>query len=166
MPDERTDQAREAADYGLAVGAVAAGLAVYQSTGSKTAVLTAISRSRVLVPVVAVPAPDGAQSTTQMATVLLTGRDGRKALLAFSSLEALTRWRPDARPVPRPTASAARAAVNEGAAALLLDVAGPVRLALDGEDLHNLAAGLVLVDVGTGHAWAAAGTASDWYPRR
>lgn len=156
MPDDGDD-------HGQSDPAVAAALATYAATGSAAAAFAALSRSRVLVPVVAEATPHEPQSSTHMATVLLTGRDGRQALLAFTGLESLARWRSDARPVPRPAAEAARAAVAEGAAALLLDVAGPVPLAVEGDDLHSFAAGLVLIDTGTGHAWAVPAEDPGWY---
>ena len=138
-------------DRGDADPAVVEGLARYDATGSPAGALGALSRGRVLVPVVPVPSSSG---TTDMATVLSTGRDGRTALLAFTSVATLQRWRPDARPVPRSTAEAAAAALAQGAAALLIDVAGPVTLAVTGRDLEHLAAGLLLVETAEGHAWA------------
>ena len=62
-----------------------------------------------------------------MASVLMRGSDGRLALLAFTGLEAMRRWNPDARPVPVPARTAALAAIQDGAEALLIDLAGPVR---------------------------------------
>ncbi len=53
--------------------------------------------------------------SSDMAAVLLTGRDGRRALLAFTGLEPLARWRPDARPVPVTARDAARAALADDA---------------------------------------------------
>ena len=91
-----------------------------------------------------------------MATVMMTGADGRQALLAFSALETLQRWRPDARPVPVWAREAASAALGEGATALLLDLAGPVRVVVETDDLRHLAAGDELVAVGGSWAWTAA----------
>jgi len=139
-------------DHGNADPAVVAALASYAEGGSAAAALAALSRSRVLVPVVPVASPSGA--ATDMATVLSTGRDGRTALLVFTSLAAMRRWQPDARPVPRPTHDAAAAALGQGAAALLLDVSGPVSMVITGRDLEHLAAGLLLVETAGGHAWA------------
>jgi hypothetical protein len=149
-----------ALDGGGADPIVTAALAKYAATGSAADALTGLSRSRVLVPVIAVPTGETPRAATQMATVLVTGRDGRRALLAFSGLDTLRRWRPDARPVPHPTATAARAAIAQDAAAIVLDVAGPVPFTVEGEDLRHLAAGLVLIDTGAGHAWGRPVTAS------
>ena len=115
-----------------------------------------------LVPVVAVGGGEedvaspavGLAKEADMSAVLMQGRDGRRALLAFSSLQHLTRWDAEARPVPVAAAEAARAAISEGAAALLLDVAGPVPFVLSGDDLAQLAAGRVLVPAGASYAWA------------
>ena len=38
--------------------------------------------------------------SSDLATVLMRGSDGRLALLAFAGLDALHRWDADARPVP------------------------------------------------------------------
>src|SRR5690348_13561226 len=76
--------------------------------------------------------------TSDMATVLLTRPDGRTGLLAFTSTEALGAWRADARPVPVTARTAARAALQDGADALVIDVAGPRTFGVDGEDLVAL----------------------------
>ena len=56
----------------------------------------------------------------------LIGRDGRAAVLAFTGLDTLARWRPDARPVPAEADRVWRAAVADGCA-VVIDVAGPGR---------------------------------------
>jgi hypothetical protein len=97
-------------------------------------VLAALAEARLLVPVVAElgeseVGPDGLSrdKSSDMATVLMRGPDGRLALLAFTGLEAMHRWDPTARPVPVPARTAALAAMQDGAEALLIDLAGPVR---------------------------------------
>jgi hypothetical protein len=97
-------------------------------------VLAALAEARLLVPVVAElgeseVGPDGLarDKSSDMATVLMRGPDGRLALLAFTGLEAMHRWDPAARPVPVPARTAALAAMQDGAEALLIDLAGPVR---------------------------------------
>jgi hypothetical protein len=52
--------------------------------------------------------------------------------------------------VPVTTATAATAAVQDGAEALLVDLAGPASYVVDGEDLTRLAAGWRLVALGEG----------------
>jgi hypothetical protein len=75
-----------------------------------------------------------------MALPTLVGRDGRLAVLAFTCLDSLTRWRPDARPVPVPADRVWQAGAQE-ASAVVIDVAGPVPLAVDGARLAALAGG-------------------------
>ena len=122
--------------------------------------LQVLQGARLLVPVVAVLGEVeyddqglAHDKTSDMATVLLTGKDGRSALLAFTGQETLTRWDPAARPVPVPAGRAAEAAVQDGASALVVDVAGPVPFVVGVEDLRALAQGLVLVALSEGYGW-------------
>ncbi|WP_345272465.1 SseB family protein [Nocardioides nanhaiensis] len=146
-------------DVGLA-RALAALAADPDALELKAAALGALATARLLVPVVAVlgeveVGPDGLarDKSSDMATVLLTGADGRTALLAFSGTATLQQWRADARPVPVAAQLAAQTALQEGAAAIVLDVAGPTRLVLEGADLQAVAAGARLVRVGEELAW-------------
>jgi len=135
-------------DDGAAEPAVLAALTAYAAgQGSEHAALTALARSRLLVPVVAVPAGEqaeaddqGSEKSTEMALPTMVAQDGSRAILAFTCLEALQRWRSDARPVPVPAASAWLAGTQE-ADAVVVDVAGPITLAVDGARLAALAAG-------------------------
>jgi hypothetical protein len=122
--------------------------------------LAVLQQSRLLVPVVAVlgevehdEAGLAHDKTSDMATVLMRGNDGRMALLCFTGAQPLRRWNPEGRPVPVAARDAARAAVHDGADALLLDVAGPVSFVVEGEDLRALADGFVVADVGGRAAW-------------
>ena len=122
-------------DTGAADAALADALSAYGADpASEPDVLAALPGARLLVPVVAVlgeveVGPDGLRrdKTSDMAAVLMQGADGRTALLAFTSVDAMRRWDPEARPVPVSAATAAQAALQDGAEALLIDVAGPVR---------------------------------------
>ena len=122
--------------------------------------LEALQGARLLVPVVAVlgeveVGEDGLarDKSSDMAAVLLTGRDGRTALLSFTHTASMQAWDPEARPVPVRAQLAAQAAMQEGAAALLVDVAGPARLVVEGVDLEGLARGWRLARVGDQVAW-------------
>jgi type III secretion system (T3SS) SseB-like protein len=133
-------------DRGAADPRLTTVLAAYQAgQASEQAALAALAAARLLVPVIAVLA-DGATASGQsdkdseMMLPTLIGRDGRPAVLAFTGLDALARWRPDARPVPAEADRVWRAAVGEGCA-VVIDVAGPVPLAVDGARLAALAAG-------------------------
>lgn len=152
-----------AGDAGEAAADVAAALAAYASApDDRHAATTAVlQHARLLVPVVAVAGEvehddrgRARDKTSDMATVLMRGQDGRTALLAFTGLESLRRWDPRARPVPVPAARAAEAARADGASAVVVDVAGPVMFVLEGDDLRSLADGFTLVELGGRFGWA------------
>lgn len=150
-----------AGDDGSADPVVAAALTDYAADpGNRTAALAALQDSRVLVPVMAVLGEVeydekglAHDKTSDMATVLITGRDGRTALLSFTSAGSLAAWNPEARPVAAELRKAALSAIQDGADALLVDVAGPVLFAVEGDELRALAEGLVLRPVVGGWAW-------------
>jgi len=126
-------------DAGEPDPALTAALTAYAADPAREPeVLAALAEARLLVPVVAElgeseTGADGLvrDKSADMATVLMRGADGRLALLAFTGLDAMHRWDPDARPVPVPAPTAALAAMQDGAEALLIDVAGPVAYAVD-----------------------------------
>jgi hypothetical protein len=151
-------------DDGSAAPEVTGALAAYaDDPATYREALSVLQDARLLVPVVAVlgeveagadgPARD---KTSDMATVLMTSSTGRTALMAFTSAEAMRRWRADSRPVPVPVPQAARAALQDGADALLVDVAGPVMLVVEQHELQALADGFRLVRMGGRLAWAKA----------
>ena len=148
------DDGSVAPDVTAALTDYAAGEATYAET------LAVLQRSRLLVPVVAVAGEVeyderglARDKTSDMATVLLTGRDGRTALLAFTGAEPLRQWDPEARPVPVAAALAARSAAQDGAEALVIDVAGTTRFVIEGDDLTAVAEGWTLARVGERTAW-------------
>ena len=75
------------------------------------------------------------------------------ALLGFTGTAPLQAWQADARPVPVSLRDAAQAAVHDGADALVLDLAGPVPFAIEGDDLQKVAEGWQLATVGPRTAW-------------
>ena len=135
-----------AGDTGEADANLATALASYsRNEATYGDVLLALQDARLLVPVVAmlgeVEYDDRGlahDKTSDMAAVLMRGADGRLALLAFTSTDALAAWNPEARPVPVAAKLAAQSAVQEEAAALVLDVAGPITLVVEGDDLIAL----------------------------
>jgi hypothetical protein len=146
-------------DDGSTPQPLADALTVYREDpdGGYLPALAALCTSRLLVPVVAVlgeVARDEAglafDKTSDMAAVLLRRPDGRQALLAFTSTRALTAWDPEGRPVPVTSSTAALSAVQDGADALLVDVDGPVRLVVEGDDLTAMAQGWRLVRLDDG----------------
>jgi hypothetical protein len=139
-------------DQGDADTAVSAALAAFAAgAGTEQAALTALAEARLLVPVVPVVADDRAEDddpvpgdrsekASEMAMPAIVGRDGRRALPAFTCLEALHRWQPGARPVPVPARGVWQSAVQESSA-VIIDIAGPVPLAVEGARLAALASG-------------------------
>lgn len=138
-----------AGDDGSADPALAGALAEHAAGAlSSHDVVAALAGARLLVPVVAVldEAEVGADGLrrdkdSHMATVSLLNPDGRRGLLAFTSTVTLAAWQSDARPVAATSQRVAQAALQEGADAVLLDVAGPVRFPIEGAALQALAAG-------------------------
>ena len=152
-----------AGDDGAVPAEVAAALAAYADSPESlhSATLSVLQHARLLVPVVAVLGEVeydeqglAHDKTSDMATVLMTGRDGRTALLAFTGHEPLARWDPEARPVPVTAARAAEAARQDGADAIVVDVAGPTLFVVEGEDLELLATGATLVEISGRYGWA------------
>ena len=126
--------------------------------------VAALCEDRLLVPVVATATRMGemvaglpSDKEAEMSVVTLQAQDGRRALLAFTGLDALRVWQPNARPVPVTIDRAAQTAQNEGLTAVLIDVAGPHALVIEGDVLGELAAGRRLVDLSDGEfGWATA----------
>ncbi len=148
-------------DDGSVPAGVAEALGGYDAGGTDhRPALAVLQHARMLVPVVAVAgeveydeAGRPREKTSDMAVVLITGQDGRRALLAFTGQEPMRRWDPAARPVPVTFADAARAARQEGADAVVVDVAGPVLFVVEGDDLGSLAQGDRLARLGEQWAW-------------
>jgi SseB protein N-terminal domain len=110
--------------------------------GSERAALTTLASSRLLVPVVATLTEQNGpgEKAAEMAMPTLIGLDGRRAIPAFTCLDSMRRWRADARPVPVAAGHLWRAATADGCA-VVIDVAGPVPLAVEGARLAALADG-------------------------
>jgi hypothetical protein len=150
-----------AGDDGAADPALAAALASYARGATPyVEVLAALQDARLLVPVVAVLGEVEVDErglahdkSSDMAAVLITRPDGRRGLLAFTGTGPMQAWDPEARPVPVAARLAAQAAVQDGAEALVVDLAGPVRVAVQGEDLRALASGWRLTRIGDRSGW-------------
>ena len=156
-------------DDGVADPAARRALAASVREPGTTTYLRAVASlcaTRVLVPVVAtatrtatVEAGRGAglssDKEADMSVVMLQAADGRRALLGFTGLDALKAWNAQARPVPVTLDLAAQTARAEGVDTVLVDVAGPHPLAIDGEVLDGLAQGHRLLEVAEGEfGWA------------
>jgi hypothetical protein len=118
-------------DTGKADPALVAALA----TGRSDEIGPELLRGRLLVPVLAEPGAGDAE----MSVPALVATGGQRALPVFSSTDALLAWQPDARPVPMAGARVFAAAVEEGYAGVVVDVAGPVAYTVTGPTLAALA---------------------------
>ncbi|MFJ3958727.1 SseB family protein [Arthrobacter sp. NPDC090010] len=105
--------------------------ALRDGVGGEDAVLAALSKARVFIPIVAQLAEEAeghdglhADKQADMALVTIKAPDGRMALPVFSSAAALEAWHPEARPVASYAARAALSAVSERAQLMVLDPAG------------------------------------------
>ncbi|MBB2911669.1 hypothetical protein FHS43_002942 [Streptosporangium becharense] len=135
-------------DDGSVAASVSSALAAFAAGTAQTGeVVAALSGARLLVPVVALlkESEVGAhglrqEKESEMALPKLVGADGREAVPAFTGVESLRLWRPDARPIQATTLQVCQAAVQENAAAVVVDVAGPVPFVIEGAFLRALAA--------------------------
>ena len=120
-------------------------LALRAQFASPTAVLVQqLQTTRLLVAVVTVRnevQEEATDKSSHLATVSMINAAGQKGLLAFTGVDSLTKWDPAARPVPVLGAEAAQSALDDGAKALVIDVAGPHRYVVTGPALLELAAG-------------------------
>jgi hypothetical protein len=132
-------------------------LAIVNAQETAAAYLRAVASlcgDRILVPVVATATRLGqttggltSDKEGEMAVVLLQAHNGRRAMLGFTGLDSLQAWQAEtARPVPVTLDIAARTARAEGAVALVIDIAGPDSLVIEGEVLDKLAAGHRLLE--------------------
>lgn len=117
---------------------------------SPVGVIRSLRGARLLTSVVAVldsAGADGEEKDSHMAVVSMLNAAGERGLLAFTGVDALVAWNPDARPVPALGRDVARAALDDGATAVVIDVSGPRMVAVTGRLLHVLADDLDLAAV-------------------
>ncbi|MFC0581453.1 SseB family protein [Micrococcoides hystricis] len=115
-------------DDGLADPDLVAGVDEFHRTGDEAAVVAGLAQAKVyaaVTPTVVAPV-EGAHGLVgdkeaDVALITLSANDGRQTLPIFSSVERLTSWHPDARPVVVYAPRAALAAVSEKAELMVLD---------------------------------------------
>ncbi len=116
--------------------------------------VAALCTTRFLLPIVAVGDDGGAgpdpDRHAEMRAVQLAAPDGSTGLPAFTGLDALLRWRPDARPVPCRLDELAVTAAEQRSAAILIDIAGPHPLVIEAGLIAELARGRRLVELDDG----------------
>jgi hypothetical protein len=79
--------------------------------------------------------------TQELSIVTVAGPDGRKVLPAFTSVQTLAAWDPQARPVPAAGPRVALAAVSEQTELIVIDPASPTEFVLRRPAVFALAQG-------------------------
>lgn len=134
-------------DDGAADPRLAAALCAYDgSDETRAEALAAFAGARVFVAITATStaehvAPESglrAESSAEMALVSLVASDGARAIPSFTDATTLVAWRVDFRPVPVQGRDLARAALDDGAAAVLLDPTGAA-VVVRRDDLTSMA---------------------------
>jgi hypothetical protein len=80
------------------------------------------------------------EKASDMAMPTLIGLDGRRAIPAFTCTESMRAWQADARPVPVHASRVWEAATGDDCA-VIIDVAGPVPIPVEGVRLDALGRG-------------------------
>jgi hypothetical protein len=136
-------------DEGSADPRLAAVLAAYDgSAPARAGAIAALAEARVFVAITATSTAEHiepgsglrAESSAEMALVSLVASDGERAIPAFLDVAGVVGWRAGYRPVPVEGRRLARAAVDDGAAAVLLDPTGAA-VVVRRDDLIAMAAG-------------------------
>ncbi|MEY2900284.1 MAG: hypothetical protein RL247_450 [Actinomycetota bacterium] len=116
------------------------------------AVVDALGAARILIPLIAHAGDYGltddgrvVEKTQELSVVHVEGPDGRPVAPVFSSVAALTAWKPDARPIPVDAARAAIAAASDGLASMILDPGAKLAFSLRRGALRCLAQSLPYV---------------------
>ncbi|RKR74473.1 SseB family protein [Frondihabitans australicus] len=146
----RTFQAHDTAyagDDGSADPALLTALRAF-SAGEvgEAAVVDALRGARLLIPLLAHAGDEGVNEhgvtvdkTQELAIVTVQGPDGRAVLPAFTSVDTLRAWDPQARPVPAESRRVAVAAAGEGTQLMVLDPASATEFGLRRPALWALA---------------------------
>ena len=123
-------------DDGSAPAAYLSAVTALRAGEQSLAELVDVVRScRFLIPLVAVAGEAGltanglvVDKTQELSIITVAGPDGRPLLPVFSSVDAMRRWRPDARPVPADAVRVALAAASEQTDRIVIDPRSPESL--------------------------------------
>jgi hypothetical protein len=124
-------------DDGLADPALVAAIRAVADGASQSAVVDALRTARLLIPLVAEAGDVGhtdtgrlVDKTQELSIVTVAGPDGRAAMPAFTSVDAMRAWDPTARPVPVESRRVAMAAASEETQLVVLDPTAPTEFVL------------------------------------
>lgn len=121
-----------AGDDGTAPAAYTKALRAFRA-GERSAsdLIDVVRECRFLIPLVAVAGEEGENAdgvridkTQELSIITVAGPDGRPILPVFSSVDAMQRWRADARPVPASATRVALAAASEQTDRVIIDARG------------------------------------------
>ena len=103
----------------------------------EASVVAIVRTSRLLVPLVARAGAigtnlkgDRVDKSQELSIVTVSGPDGRNVLPVFTSVDAMSSWNPNARPVPVDAARVALAAAAEGTDLVVVDPTSPTEFVL------------------------------------
>ncbi|MEO7147458.1 MAG: SseB family protein [Terrimesophilobacter sp.] len=127
-----------AADDGSAPAELLAAIdAFHNGTAGLELVVDQVRTCRLLIPLVAKAGEEGVNDhgvtidkTQELSIVTVSGPDGRNVLPVFSSVEAMSSWNPQARPVPASGPRIALAAANENTDLVVIDPTSPSEVAI------------------------------------
>lgn len=102
---------------------------------TRQGLVVAISQSRLLLPL----REQKTNAGNEMVQVTFTSRDGRRAILAFTSLESLTKFDPLARPLVKTSKDLALEALEQNYDGILLDINDEHKIALTLSDIASIA---------------------------
>ncbi|GAA4058908.1 SseB family protein [Agromyces indicus] len=107
--------------------------------GGQADVVAAFGGTRLLIPLLAELGDGGTEvgahghavdKSQELSIVTVEGPDGRRVLPVFASVEAMSRWNPEARPVPADGVRVALAAADDGTELVVLDPGSPTEFVL------------------------------------
>lgn len=134
------DSNPHAADDGSAPAELADVLRRFHAgEAGQAAVVDVFGRSRLLIPLLAELGDGDAEvgahglavdKSQELSIVTVEGPDGRRVLPVFSSVAAMSRWNPAARPVPADGVRVALAAADDGTDLIVLDPGSETEFAL------------------------------------
>jgi hypothetical protein len=111
-------------------------------------VVAALHPERLLVPLIAEAGDEGVgpygqkvDKTQELSIVTVAGPDGRSVLPVFTSVDAMRRWDPQARPIPIQASRIALAAASEGTPLVIVDPGSDTQLVVRAPAFRALATG-------------------------
>ncbi|MFZ9308711.1 MAG: SseB family protein [Candidatus Nanopelagicales bacterium] len=102
---------------------------------TRQGLLSALSQSRLLLPL----REHKTHTGNDMVQVTFTSKDGRKALLAFTSIESLSKFDPIARPFIKTSKDLALEALEQNYDGIIIDINDEHKIALTLSDIASIA---------------------------